>query len=283
MNTRCSFPLRTVVVAAGALTFAVGVSGVAAASSDTEPADDTHAEATHAEMSAPAAIVEAGEPTSPEAEAFCAAELGAEQAFVDGDEEAIGAAVETLIAAAPEDVAPAVEAAIAGAGEAGPEFEAAYAEVIDYMKANCGYAQLEVAASDYAFGGLPAELPAGPMIVGLTNIGEEVHEIAIVRINDDVDLSVEELLELPEEEVDSMTAFVGIAFTFPGNTGYAVVDLAPGRYVALCFLPEGATPEVLMELEELGVGGPDDTLPEGGPEVGPPHFTLGMIHEFTVA
>jgi hypothetical protein len=28
--------------------------------------------------------------------------------------------------------------------------------------------------------------------------------------------------------------------------------------------------------------GPEDTLPEGV-EVGPPHFTLGMVHELTVA
>ena len=58
---------------------------------------------------------------------------------------------------------------------------------------------------------------------------------------------------------------------------------APGRYVVLCFLPEGATPEVLMQLEELGVDGPEDTTPaDAGIELGPPHYALGMVHEFTV-
>lgn len=74
------------------------------------------------------------------------------------------------------------------------------------------------------------------------------------------------------------------AFAFPGTVSYGTADLTPGRYVALCFLPEGATPEVLMQLEEAGVGGPEDTIPEDFPiELGPPHFTKGMAHEFTVA
>jgi hypothetical protein len=75
------------------------------------------------------------------------------------------------------------------------------------------------------------------------------------------------------------TAF---AFTFPGATSYGAADLTPGRYIAVCFLPDGATPEVLMQLDEAGVDGPEDSLP-AGVEVGPPHYTIGMTHEFNVA
>ena len=67
------------------------------------------------------------------------------------------------------------------------------------------------------------------------------------------------------------------AFAFPGTVGQTVTDFTPGRYVALCFLPQGATPEIISQM-----GGPEDTAPAGA-ELGPPHFTAGMIHEFTVA
>ena len=166
--------------------------------------------------------------------------------------------------------------------EGGPEFDEAYTAVIDYMKANCGYAELDVAATEYHFDGLPSELPAGPTIITLDNLGEQVHEIYIGRVNDDVTLTVEELAELPEDQLHGpMVTPTAFAFTFPGATGYSAADLTPGRYIAVCFLPEGATPEVLIQLDQAGVDGPEDSLPVGI-EIGPPHYTIGMIHEFNV-
>jgi hypothetical protein len=224
------------------------------------------------------------EPTSPEVEAFCAAEVAAEAAYASQDPAALESANESLIAAAPDEVRDTVEAVLATLESGGPEFDEAYATLIDYMKANCGFAELDVAASEYQFAGLPSALPAGPTIITLDNVGEELHEIWIARINADVTLSAEDLAELPEDELHAMVTPVAIAFTFPGATGYGTVDLTPGRYVAMCFLPEGATPETMIQLEEAGVDGPEGTLPEGiEVELGPPHSILGMIHEFTVA
>ena len=37
---------------------------------------------------------------------------------------------------------------------------------------------------------------------------------------------------------------MGAAFAFPGTEGFTVVDLEPGRYIAVCFIPQGLTPEV---------------------------------------
>ena len=96
-----------------------------------------------------------------------------------------------------------------------------------------------------------------------------------VRINDG-SLSVEELLSLPQEEAEAKTTFMGLALAFPGETGQAVIDLVPGGYAALCFLPEHADPEMIVQM-----GGPEDTMPAGA-DFGPPHYTLGMVHEFHV-
>jgi len=64
----------------------------------------------------------------------------------------------------------------------------------------------------------------------------------------------------------------------------------PGRYIAVCFIPQGLTPEIAQQFEAEGPPGegsaPEGSAPEGsGPDVelGPPHHTQGMIQEFTVA
>ncbi|MGI9031654.1 MAG: hypothetical protein ACR2HP_16990 [Ilumatobacteraceae bacterium] len=237
-------------------------------------------------------------------DAFCAAELDVEAAILAEDPEAIGPAFEALSAAAPEDVKGSVDTAIAEAevfvaegSEPTEEFFTAYGEVISYMKDNCGFNELEVEGGDYVFTGIPADVPAGPAIITFTNVGEELHELSFARINDDVTETVQELIELPEEEAFSKIVPAGGTFAVPGETGYTVVDFAePGRYAATCFIPEGLTPEVAEEMEAMESEGtmpegsmPEGSMPEGtmgsmpgGPELGPPHAILGMVQEFTV-
>jgi len=273
---------RILIVAASASALTLGIASVVSAATDTTEPDDpaaTHDMGDDTETSTAAMAADgSAEPSSPEDAAFCEAELAAEAAANGGDPALIGPAFEAVVAAAPEEIAAVVEKVVAAAesDDYGPAFTEPYAAMLDYMGANCGYAELNVTASDYAFGGLPPDLAASPTIVYMENIGEEVHEIVIFRINDDVALTADELLGLPEEEAETMATFVGATRVFPGDIGNTVVDLQAGRYVAACFLPEGALPEVLEQLAGLA-----DTPPEGV-ELGPPHFALGMIHEFQV-
>jgi hypothetical protein len=143
-----------------------------------------------------------------------------------------------------------------------PEFTEADDALEEYMLAECGYEQIEATGVDYEYEGIPDTLPAGVVAITFVNEGEELHEIAVARINDDVTQSIEELLALPEEEVSSMIEFMGAAFAEPSQSDTAFLRLDPGRYGAVCFIPEGTT---------------HDT--EGA---GPPHFTLGMFAEFIV-
>ena len=215
--------LALVWVAATALSI-VASSVASASTATTDPTGSTaaHTDAEHATDTTEVTLAVDGsaEPTSPEAEAFCAAELAAEAAVTFEDEAAIGAAVEALTAAAePVGLTDTVGVLLATVEEGGPEFDEAYTAVIDYMKANCGYAELDVVASEYHFDGLPSELPAGPTIITLDNVGEQVHEIYIGRVNDDVTLTVEELAELPEDQLHGpMVTPTAFAFTFPGAT-----------------------------------------------------------------
>ena len=183
----------------------------------------------------------------------------------------------------PSDLRPAVEVAANPEMFDSPEFPAAYAEMIDYMKANCGYAEVNAVASEFTFEGLPSEVPAGPAIFTLENAGEQVHDIFVMRLDDDVTLSASQIEALPKDEVMTIGTLVAFAFAFPGTLSYATADLAPGRHVTVCLVFDGATPEVLMQLQELGVNGPDDTIPpDAGVEIGDRHYNLGMVHEFTV-
>jgi hypothetical protein len=282
---------KLLLLGTAAASLAIGASSIASASTDTteppgsEPAHTATGDTMDTTAAPPASLAVDGsaEASSPEAEAFCTAEIGVQEALLSEDEAAIDTAIDALTAAAPAD-AMAVLAPVLTIDRESPEWAAAYAGLIDWDKANCGFAEVDVTASEYTFDGVPAEIPAGPVIISLENAGEQVHEFMVMRINDDVTLSVEEILALSEEESQTMATPAAFAFTFPGTVDFVTVDLAPGRYVALCFLPDGATPEVMMQLDELGVDGPEDTIPAGsGLELGPPHFTKGMVHEFTVA
>jgi hypothetical protein len=82
-------------------------------------------------------------------------------------------------------------------------------------------------------------------------------------INDGVTESLDELFALPEDEVMGKITPVNAAFAMPGDTDTGSWNLtSPGNYAVVCFVPVGSVAET-----------------EGD---GPPHFTEGMIHEFTV-
>jgi hypothetical protein len=132
-------------------------------------------------------------------------------------------------------------------------------------------ATIEVIAADYRFDNVPDTAAVGTTFT-MRNDGAEAHEMVIARKNAGVTTSFEELLAMPEEESSKLVTFVGQVMANPGDTapGELVAD-GPGDYLMICFFPQGWT-----EVPE-GTPGPDASLP-----IGAPHFTLGMIKEFTV-
>lgn len=191
----------------------------------------------------------------------------------------IGPAIDSIEQNAPEEITGDVETLLRGVRSAieegddsiteTPEFFRADAAIDAYVYDTCEFdGNQEIIAVDYAYEGLPATVGAGQVGIRMDNEGSEVHEVVILRVNDDVDLSVDELLALPEEEAVMATEFRGVAFAPPGEQASAVIDLEAGRHIAICFIPLGTT-----SMEDAG---PPD---ESG---GPPHLTQGMVQEFTV-
>jgi hypothetical protein len=153
-----------------------------------------------------------------------------------------------------------------------PEFEAAEAKTHAFDLENCGWQQSDVAMADYSFQGLEDTYEAGPVSFDVSNEGAELHELIVLRKNDDTTETFDQLLELPEEEAQAKVTEVASTFAAPGETEYVVADLEAGEYLAVCFIPVGLTPEAAEAAETSG------TEPSGAP-----HFTEGMKAEFTVS
>jgi hypothetical protein len=121
-----------------------------------------------------------------------------------------------------------------------------------------------VTATDYAFAGGDEMATQGSYAVTLANEGQELHELALVRLAEGEERSIEELISLPEEP--ELTE-VGGSFACPGTSAEPVaVEIdTPGRYVMICFIPVGTLPTTTEPVE------------------GPPHASQGMVKEFTVA
>lgn len=201
----------------------------------------------------------------------------------DASEEEIKAAGEELVPAFAPVVDNAPEAAAGPAEELEPVLDAllegdatefssdatfeAYTELTSAAAAPCEWQSQAVTAVDYAFQGVPASLAAGTYSFALANEGTEMHEMIVFRKAEGVTQSIRELVELPEEESEELVEFAGAGFAPPGATSSALIELQPGEYGMVCFIPVGTTA---------------DADPEAEGEGGPPHFTQGMLAEFTV-
>jgi uncharacterized cupredoxin-like copper-binding protein len=218
---------------------------------------------------------------SPDSEAFCGAltDLNDGVMAIEIDEttpeadvvaagEQLAPSMTAIVDNAPEDLAATageldavVQALLDGDASTfnSDETFATYSGFMADAGTSCAFEEVDVTLVDYAFEGVPESLPAGPTTFRVTNDSDvEMHEMVVFRMAEGVDLSFAEVLELPEEESESMVVFGGAAFAPPGETGATLVDLEPGEYAMACFVPVGSGEE------------------------GAPHFTQGMVEEFTV-
>jgi hypothetical protein len=146
--------------------------------------------------------------------------------------------------------------------EFGPNYEAVTKVVVD----ECAEETIEVTAAEYKFDGIPEELPAGVVGATFENTGGEMHELIVLRKKDGVSESFQDILAKGEEEAQELVDISFGAFGPPGSKSSAAFDMSEaGDYAAVCFIPVGSTPDKAEEEVD-----------------GPPHFTEGMITEFTV-
>lgn len=140
---------------------------------------------------------------------------------------------------------------------------------------------LTVTAVDYAYEGLADEVAAGTEIALVNESRREVHEFVAVRLDDDETRSVEELVQLPPEELGALFAGVEAVIVAPPNSDGFTVEGdgtlgSPGRYAIVCVIPTGANPDEYLAAAAEAEGGPPDVAG------GPPHIAAGMFAELVV-
>lgn len=141
---------------------------------------------------------------------------------------------------------------------------------------------LELTAVDYAYDGVPGEVSAGTQLALVGAPDAEPHEAVVFRLADDETRSAQEILAEGGPDAPPPGEFAGVLIAPPGGApGFApegpVVLDQPGRYLLVCFIPVGTTPDAFAALAEGGGTAADL------PATGPPHFTQGMAAELTVA
>ena len=115
-----------------------------------------------------------------------------------------------------------------------------------------------VTLQDFAFVGLD-ELAAGPHTVTVTNTGPQAHEATIIKLADGVtaaDLPAMFAATDPPAGPPPFTSAGGVTGVAAGDTVTMEVDLEPGNYAFICFVPDAAS--------------------------GAPHAALGMIGPLTI-
>jgi plastocyanin len=141
-------------------------------------------------------------------------------------------------------------------------------------------APVEVVGSDYAFSGLPETVAAGTEVSFLNSSTAEAHEMVAIRLPDDEERSMEELVQTPGALEAFFSEVKMVLVAGPGEAGVAVegpaVFAEAGRYAVICVIPTGADPAEYLAAAAAAEGGPPDVAG------GPPHLVHGMFAEVTV-
>jgi hypothetical protein len=244
-------------------------------------------------LALPATALATTEPAPADGPAFCGDYLDTlAQFFADEgpDPDLAAAGLAAMAESAPADIAGDVTVVVDGAtaelgGDEGAtgtdEFAAAISALDNWTFENCTFdTKVDVIAVDWAFGGIPLEVPAGSAAFRVTNAGTEMHEMAILRKLDGVTESWDEIISILSQSVIDDTEptietveWVGHAWIpGEGSSSVAYLDLAPGEYAAFCMLPVGTNHDMTEEDMEAMAGGADYE----------PHWEHGMLQEFTV-
>jgi hypothetical protein len=116
-------------------------------------------------------------------------------------------------------------------------------------------ADLTVTEVDFAFD-FSAQPTAGHHVIKVVNNGKQAHEFELIRLAPGK--TMDDLMHWGQTFDGPLpgSSLGGAAPMVPGQVEYVPVDLTPGDYVALCFLPDPAT--------------------------GKPHLAEGMVYQFKI-
>ena len=144
-----------------------------------------------------------------------------------------------------------------------------------------GASTLEVTMADFGYGGVPDVIISGTEFTVRNDSETELHELVAVRLADDDDRPVAEIVESDLDAVLSAGPPSLVVLAEPGSDSniVAVGDGAlhePGRYLFICAIPTGVDPAAYLQAAAESNGEKPDV------EGGPPHFLHGMYADVEV-
>jgi len=140
-----------------------------------------------------------------------------------------------------------------------------------------------VTAVDYKFENLPGSVKAGTTLTLKNGSSKELHEMVILRLPDTERRSADELVKLPQDQLEGLfTGPPAAVFLAPPGGGQVIKAVGDGkltekgRYLVICAIPTGADPAAYLAAAQASGDQP--------PQVagGPPHLVQGMYGQITV-
>jgi uncharacterized cupredoxin-like copper-binding protein len=101
-----------------------------------------------------------------------------------------------------------------------------------------GAAHLPVKLDDYKFWHDVTSVPAGEVMFDLTNVGDEVHELIVIKSDMDTAALPPSAVRGEVDEAAIGEYIGGWEDVQPGAMASGTLTLAPGRYVLLCNLTD---------------------------------------------
>jgi hypothetical protein len=146
-----------------------------------------------------------------------------------------------------------------------PEIDRSDRAIDDFMLRQCPYPHLAVTATDAEYVGAPATVKASTIALVLTNRGQDAHEIFVCQIDPGETRPFRDILASAKSGCRAPITPIAVVEADPGDTRAVFVPLVAGRYGWYDGLLQGTT-----SISSLNGG------------KGPPHFSLGLVHEIVV-
>lgn len=126
-----------------------------------------------------------------------------------------------------------------------PSLTAALTAVNGWAHDSCGYTTLDVAKDDGgALSGVPASLPAGPVVMKFANTGTDPAKAGFIlllgKVRDDQTATAADV-QAGKDNLENIADIVAVAQPTGSDPAYGLATLSPGRYIVST--PVGSPPE----------------------------------------